>query len=49
MSSVVVVDDVSPIAPAGYVDRVGYSGFCVNRVFEARQTIFFAGCVRNVN
>ena len=49
MSSVVEVDDVSPIVTAGYVDRVGYSGFCVNRVLEARQTIFRAGCVRNVN
>ena len=49
LSSVVVVDDISPVVWAGYVDRIRYCGPCVIGVSKTQHSVRFIGCVRYVD
>ena len=49
MSSIVVVDDVSPIVTACNGQVVRYWGSGIVCVLETRYTILFIGCIRNEN
>ena len=49
MSSVVVVNDVSPVLRTGDVDRIRYRGWCVNGVPETQHSVLFVCCVRDVD
>ena len=49
MSSVVVVDDVSPGVRTGYVDRIRYCGSGVVGVPETQHPVLFAWSGRNVD
>ena len=49
MSSVVVVDDVSPGVRTCDVDRIRYGGFGVVGVSETQHPVFFALSGRNVD
>ena len=45
MSSVVVVDDVSPVIRTGDVDRIRYRGSCVDGVPKTQHPVLFVCCV----
>ena len=49
MSSVVVVDDVSPGEKTCYVDRIRYCGSGVVGVPETQHSVLFAWSERNVD
>ena len=49
MSSVVVVDDVSPVVRAGDVDRIRYRGFDVVGVPKTQHSVLFVCCVGDVD
>ena len=49
MSSVVVVDDVSPVVRTGDVDRIRYGSVGVVGVHKAQHSVLFDGCVRDVH
>ena len=49
VSSIVVVDDVSPIVTACYGQVVRYCRSGIACVLETRYTILFIGCIRNIN
>ena len=49
MSSVVVVDDVSPVVRTRDVDRIRYCSFGIVGVPKAKYTVFSVGCIRYVN
>ena len=45
MSSVVVVDDVSPVVRTGDVDRIGYCGSGVVCVIKTQHSVLLLCCV----
>ena len=45
MSSVVVVDDVSPVVRTGDIDRVRYRGYGVVGVPKTQYSVLFVCCV----
>ena len=49
MSSVVVVDDVSPLVKTGDVDRVRYRGSGVVGVPKTQNSVLFVSCVGDVD
>mgnify|MGYP003692239169 CR=1 FL=1 len=49
MSSVVVVDDVSPAIRTGDVDRIRYRGIGVVGVPKTQQSVLFVCCVGDVD
>ena len=49
MCSVVVVNDVSPVVRACYVDRVGYCGFGVVGIFKTQRPFLFVCCIRYID
>ena len=49
MCPVVVVDDVSPVVRTGYVDRIRNRSSGVVGVPKAQNSVFFVGCVRDVD
>ena len=49
MSSVVVVDDVSPVVRTGDVDRVRYRGVGVAGVPKTQHSVLFVCCVGDVH
>ena len=49
MSSVVVVDDVSPCVRTGDVDRVRYRDYGVVGVPKTQYSVLFDRCVRDVH
>ena len=49
MSSVVVVDDVSPVVRTGDVDMVRYCGSSVIGVPKTQHSVFFVWYVRYVD
>ena len=49
MSSVVVVDYISPVVRTGDVDRVRYRGSGVDGVPKAQHSVLFVCCVGEVN
>ena len=49
MSSVVVVDDVSPVVRTGDVDRIRYSGSGVVGVPKTQHSVLFVCCVGDVD
>ena len=48
MSSVVVVDDVSPVVRTGDVDRIRYRGWGVVGVPKIQHSVIFVCCVGDV-
>ena len=49
MSSVVVVDDVSPVVRTGDVDRIRYRGSGVLSVPKTQHSVLFVCCVGDVD
>ena len=49
MSSVVVVDDVSPVVRTADVDRIKYRGFGVAGVPKTEHSVLFVFCVGDVH
>ena len=49
MSSVVVVDDVSPVVRTDDVDRIRYRGSGVAGVPKTQNSVLFVCCVGNVD
>ena len=49
MSSVVVVDDVSPVIRTGDVDRIRYRGSGVVGVPKTQHSVLFVCCVGDVD
>ena len=49
MSSVVVVDDVSPVVRTGDIDRIRYRGSGEVDVPKTQHSVLFVCCVRNVD
>ena len=49
MSSVVVVDDVSPVVRTGDVDRIRYRSSGVAGVPKTQHSVLFVCCVGEVN
>ena len=49
MSSVVVVDDVSPVVRTGDVDRIRYRGTGVVGVPKTQHSVLFVCCVGDVD
>ena len=49
MSSIVVVNNVSPVVWTGYVDRIRYGGSGVVGVPETQYSVLFAWSGRNVD
>ena len=49
MSSVVVVDDVSPVVRAGDVNRIRYRGCGVDSVPKTQHSVLFVCCVGDVD
>ena len=49
MSSVVVVDDVSPVVRTGDVDRIRYRGSGVAGVPKTQHSVLFVCCVGDVD
>ena len=49
MSSVVVVDDVSPVVRTYYIDRTRYCCWDVIDVFETQHSVLFVCCVGDVD
>ena len=49
MSSVVVVDDVSPVVRTGDVDRINYRGSGVAGVSKTQHSVHFVCCVGDVH
>ena len=49
MSSVVVVNDVSPVVRTGDVDRIRYRGFSVVGVPKTQHSVLFVCCVGDVH
>ena len=49
MSSVVIVDDVSPVVRTGDVDRIGYRGSGVVGVPKTQHSVLFDCCVGDVH
>ena len=49
MSSVVVVDYVSPVVRTGDVDRIRYCSVGVVGVHKAQHSVLFDGCVGDVD
>ena len=49
MSSVVVVNDVSPVVRTGDVDRIRYSGSGVPGVPKTQHSVLFVCCVGDVH
>ena len=49
MSSVVVVDDVSPVVRTGDVDRIRYRGFGVDGIPKTQHSVLFVCCVGDVH
>ena len=49
MSSIVVVDDVSPVVRTGYVDRIRYCGSGVVGVPKTQHSVVSVCRVRNVD
>ena len=49
ISSVVVVDDVSPVVRTGDVDRIRYRGSGVVGVPKTQHSVLFVCCVGNVD
>lgn len=47
--SVVVIDDVSAMRYAGYIDMIRYRISCVAGVFETEKTVFLGRCIRYIN
>lgn len=47
--SVVVIDDVSAVRYAGYIDMIRYRISCVAGVFETEKTVFLGRCIRYVH
>ena len=49
MSSVVVVDDVSPVVRTADVNRVRYRGAGVAGVPKTQHSVLFVCCIRDVD
>ena len=49
MGSVVVVNDVSPVVRACYVDRIWYCGFGVVGIFKTQHPFVFVCCIRYID
>ena len=49
MSSVVVVNDVSPVIRTGDYDRIRYSGSSVMGIHNTQHSVLFIGYVRYVD
>ena len=49
MSSVVVVDDVSPVVRTGDVDRIRYRGSGVVGVPKTQHSVLFVCCIGDVH
>ena len=49
MSSVVVVDDVSPVVRTADVDRIRYRGSSIAGVPKTQYAVLFVCCVRDVD
>ena len=49
MSSVVVVDDVSPVVRTADVDRIWYRGSVVVGVSKTQHSVLFVCCVGDVD
>ena len=49
MSSIVVVDDVSPVVRTGYVDRIRYRGSGVVSVPKTQHSFLLLCCIRYVD
>ena len=49
MSSVVVVNDISPVHNARYTDRVGYCGSGIFVVLETQSPVISVGGVRYID
>ena len=49
MSSVVVVDDVSPVVRTADVDRIWYRGSGVVGVLKTQHSVLFVCCVGDVD
>lgn len=47
--SVVVIDDVSAVRYAGYIDMIRYRVSCVAGVFETEKPVFLGRCIRYVH
>ena len=48
MSSVVVVDDISPVVRTADVDRIRHRGYGVVGVPKTQHSVFFVFCVGDV-
>lgn len=49
LGPVVVIDDVSAVRYAGYIDMIRYRISCVAGVFETEKTVFLGRCIRYVH